>query len=62
MFVIVINLRCIVKLHLAGFLMNQFDQDKGSFNGVIGKFVTCFPEKTDARRILCRKKSVELFL
>ncbi len=62
MFVIVINLRCIVKLHLAGFLMNQFDQDKGCFIRVVGKFATCFTEKTDVRRILCWKKSVKLFL
>lgn len=48
MFVIVINLQCVVKQYPDEFLKEQPDLDIGNFGRVIGIYVKSFPGKTDA--------------
>ncbi len=48
MFVIVINLQCVVKQYPDEFSKDRPDPDTGNFDRVVGRYVKSFPGKTDA--------------
>ena len=62
MFVILINLQCVVNQCPDEFLKDQPDLDIGNFGRVVGTSVKCFPVKTDSRKIFCRERCMKLFL